>query len=67
MSEIKYPESQEITTYGLIKLIAEVLECIENVDTKQEAIVEIISDEIIIATIDKKRFRIMVQDTAQFS
>lgn len=67
MSNLHYPDDQEISTYGLIKLIAEVMQCIENTETKAEAEVDIISDEIVIVTIDKKRFRIMVQDTAQFS
>lgn len=67
MSEIYYPSDQEVNTYGLIKLIAEVMACIENTETKEEAQVDILSDEIMIVTIDDKRFRIMVQDTGQFS
>lgn len=62
-----YSMLDEPTTYNLIKLIAEIFECVENTETKEPAKIDILSEEIVMVEIGPKRFRILVNDCSKFN
>lgn len=68
MNPIDEINLDQCQTYDLLKLIRDVMECIETELGKDttRAHVTILSDEVMTVEIDDKRFRIEVKDLTRF-
>ena len=58
----KHPtDLDNITSYDLLKLCMQIFECIEN-PKGESPYIDILSDNILIITMDDKKFRVIIDD-----